>query len=610
MTSPRRARSKEEGNDSSISDHIRKLPHPSSCHGTGDRDFQVLQRHLQKRGADVENVRIGTFEDGLRGLQTNRFFKRGQVILSVPWELTLSAATFSGSQAAAALTASWAAYENGDQMLEVLALLYESVVVGGGRGRHHSQWAPYICTLPLQYSLPLNFTDPWARALVSSLPDVSRLMVKRREALSDFGPRIEQALRGLPGGSAALSYLVPGQWESLLMWAYSATKTRTISFDLEEASGPSAQLGLAPGYKRWVQELGVMVPLLDLVNHGSVQEANSAYRTVTTDSTTSFQLYALRKIPAGEQVRFSYIDEEEAISSSPPHTPSAHTNAAAQATTPTPTPASHPHPIQFLHCHDRWLQEYGFIMGGDMRPGRQCYAWNLTVEGVAEAMRPQGLKQAAGLWGSAQYLSNRGGDVSVLSGVHVVDVGPGGGDSLESGGSALPGGFQQRGAGDSIVGDAEAVAFRVYRAGYQPWLTVRLTTAPPYIPHDVMVWLRAAVGGGETAGRAAASVLHQWCSREHGRLVAALGASRAGSGLSRQGARGGKANGQGGDGVWTGGQGEGVGKAGGEGGDGQAGQDSLKVMVVLVESALRALEGGMRELHGQGLIEGSMGKEL
>lgn len=62
------------------------------------------------------------------------------------------------SQAAAALTASWAAYENGDQMLEVLALLYESVVVGGGRGRHHSQWAPYICTLPLEYSLPLNFT--------------------------------------------------------------------------------------------------------------------------------------------------------------------------------------------------------------------------------------------------------------------------------------------------------------------------------------------------------------------------------------------------------------------------------------------------------------------
>ncbi|MEW5297390.1 MAG: hypothetical protein WDW36_000601 [Sanguina aurantia] len=515
MTSPRRARSKEEGNDSSISDHIRKLPHPSSCHGTGDRDFQVLQRHLQKRGADVENVRIGTFEDGLRGLQTNRFFKRGQVILSVPWELTLSAATFSGSQAAAALTASWAAYENGDQMLEVLALLYESVVVGGGRGRHHSQWAPYICTLPLQYSLPLNFTDPWARALVSALPDVSRLMVKRREALSDFGPRVELALKGLPGGSAALSYLVPGQWESLLMWAYSATKTRTISFDLEEAPGPSARLGLAPGYKLWLRELGVMVPLLDLVNHGSVQEANSAYRTVTTDSATSFQLYALRKIPAGEQVRFSYIDEEEAISSSPPHTFSTHSNAAAHATT---TPASHPHPIQFLHCHDRWLQEYGFIMGGDMRPGRQCYAWNLTVEGVAEAMRPQGLKQAAGLWGSAQYLSNRGGDVSVLSGVHVVDVGPGGGDSLDPGGSAHPGGFPAgvgvvkapttaggKGsgrAGDSIVGDAEAVAFRVYRAGYQPWLTVRLTTAPPYIPHDVMVWLRAAVGAGRRpAGR-------------------------------------------------------------------------------------------------------------
>lgn len=43
----------------------------------------------------------------------------------------------------------------------------------------------------------------------------------------------------LVGGSAALSYLVPGQWESLLMWAYSATKTRTISFDLEEVSHTS-----------------------------------------------------------------------------------------------------------------------------------------------------------------------------------------------------------------------------------------------------------------------------------------------------------------------------------------------------------------------------------
>lgn len=55
----------------SSSDNIRSLPRPSSCHGTEDRDFLVLQRYLQKRGADVENVRIGSFVGGLRGLKVS-----------------------------------------------------------------------------------------------------------------------------------------------------------------------------------------------------------------------------------------------------------------------------------------------------------------------------------------------------------------------------------------------------------------------------------------------------------------------------------------------------------------------------------------------------------
>ena len=79
---------------------------------------------------------------------------KGSPILSVPLEVSLSFATFSGRLVGPMLTSTWGAMdEDADQMLDLLALVTELLV-----NKQFSPWAAYLCTLPQnlsEYDLPI-----------------------------------------------------------------------------------------------------------------------------------------------------------------------------------------------------------------------------------------------------------------------------------------------------------------------------------------------------------------------------------------------------------------------------------------------------------------------
>ncbi|GIL56739.1 hypothetical protein Vafri_12023 [Volvox africanus] len=345
---------------------------PSSEEMAVKARFDRLARWVAASGGDASKVQLGVDGDGLRGLHANCSIEAGEVVLAVPLKVGLSAATFRAAQVLAGPTSAWRSIESADMFLDALVVSYE-VAVHGDR----SPWADYLCLLPRSYEgLPVHISDPWVASLLSELPALRRLAAKRRAQLALFANDLARpALMALPGGRSAMLRLARNGgdraagssagrdlWLPLWHWAYAAMKTRGVTLAAEGVQhgdgGAQLQLRLPLSMLDWVQEYGVLLPILDMANHAfEGRGANVAYQLLPDASGTGLAaaLVALRPLSPGEPLLFDYVSSAELEEG----------------------PA----------CLDRWLVEYGFVpstAGSD--PARDCDTFEVTATDIARAV--------------------------------------------------------------------------------------------------------------------------------------------------------------------------------------------------------------------------------
>jgi hypothetical protein len=360
--------------------------------------FEELRKQMTLGGAQVAFVNISD-KKGYRGLYTTKPITKGESILSVPMELTLSVASFSGRLISPAMTSAWSSLdEDADQMLDVLALMTELLVNGAS-----SPWHLYFCTLPpnlRSFNLPITMDSK----LLRLQPELSRLVGKRLKALDLFLPLFVEALKAMPGmtvGKDQPDWLRDqGKFKQVFLWAYAASKTRTVSLDLEKADEVGATLlmqralltktsksltpvGLSSGptgnafevpiiptgahdMRSWVGEIGCLVPIFDMVNHQGLDKASSSLAVSFKKRKgggvgVHFSLVAARDLEADSEVTFSYNPDDDA------------------------------EPV----CDLRWYAEYGFLPSiQDPRQERQCHIFNLTSEAIESASLSLGSSRA------------------------------------------------------------------------------------------------------------------------------------------------------------------------------------------------------------------------
>lgn len=112
-------------------------------------------------------------------------------------------------------------------------------------------------------------SDTACSLLLAALPQLQRLTAKRVTGLRAAWRRVQALLKALPNpAAAALAQLRPcTAWQAFL-WAYSVARTRGVTLEVEELPAHVA----ARLQERGVEDVGVMVPLLDMANHGSGQQ--------------------------------------------------------------------------------------------------------------------------------------------------------------------------------------------------------------------------------------------------------------------------------------------------------------------------------------------------
>ncbi|GLC37215.1 hypothetical protein PLESTB_000992200 [Pleodorina starrii] len=374
-----------DGNSSGAGDGaVAEAGAEAGAEATAGARFERLAAWIAANGGDASKVRLGVDGDGVRGLHAARDIAAGEVALSVPLKTGLSAATFRAARVLAGPTASWRSVEDSDLFLDALALSYEVAVHG-----QRSPWADYLCLLPRTYGgLPVHISDPRVSSLLSELPALRRLAAKRRAQLALFGEELATSALGvLPGGRSALARLAAASsaasgsdgsggsggdgdgrdlWLPLWHWAYAAAKTRSVTLAAEEVrhGGGGAPTGeqqlplrLPMAMLEWVQEFGVMLPVLDLANHAfDGRGANVAYRILPDASGAGLaaSFVALEPLTAGQPLLFDYVAEAEAD--------------------------------QGPACVDRWLLEYGFVPDTTSDPARECDTFDITAADVARAV--------------------------------------------------------------------------------------------------------------------------------------------------------------------------------------------------------------------------------
>ncbi|GLI65221.1 hypothetical protein VaNZ11_008702 [Volvox africanus] len=350
---------------------------PSSEEMAVNARFDRLARWVAASGGDASKVQLGVDGDGLRGLHANCSIGAGEVVLAVPLKVGLSAATFRAAQVLAGPTSAWRSFESADVFLDALVVSYE-VAVHGDR----SPWADYLCLLPRSYEgLPVHISDPWVASLLSELPALRRLVAKRRAQLALFANDLARpALMALPGGRSAMLRLARSRgdsaaegsggrdlWLPLWHWAYAAVKTRSVTLaaeDVRHGDGgdtlPGGQLPLRLPHSMldWVQEYGMLLPILDMANHAfEGRGANVAYQLLPDASGTGLAaaLVALRPLSPGQPLLFDYVSSAELEEG----------------------PA----------CLERWLLEYGFVPNtADSDPARDCDTFEVTATDIARAV--------------------------------------------------------------------------------------------------------------------------------------------------------------------------------------------------------------------------------
>ncbi|KAF8060464.1 N6a [Scenedesmus sp. PABB004] len=340
----------------------------------GDAAVQELAAWLSARGAQVDGVRVAQF-GGLRGLQATRDFARHEVVLSIPANATLSGASLAAALRSHGAVRRLLALPDGDTLLEAAALLHAALLHGwrqvrGGAGtRADDERAAgtglWLATLPRSVPLPVlsEGSGSPCDALAAALPALRRLSLSRAAGLRRAWPTVSALLRALPRPAAAtLDRLGACEARRAFAWAYSMAKTRAVALEVGEVPDEGAGRALAA---LGVEELGVLVPLLDLANHASGDHANAR----VAGDRAGFQLVAAAPIPAGAEVTMSYAPDGD----------------------------------DAPQCSWRWLLEYGFVPRAPGEPGqtaprdprRRCYAFNLTAGELAAACEPSTAAPAA-----------------------------------------------------------------------------------------------------------------------------------------------------------------------------------------------------------------------
>ena len=171
-------------NDTMLCPHENRLEHV----------FTMMDWDVEHAEAKVSGINISYNRRGDRGLFVTRPFRKGEVIISIPLEATLSISGFSGRNQINDLTAGWDLYdEDADQYLDVLPLLTELLV-----NNQNSPFLPYICTLvpaTAYYNLPLSLNRPADIYIRKLMPEFDRLVEKRSRSLDAFLPLFLRALK-------------------------------------------------------------------------------------------------------------------------------------------------------------------------------------------------------------------------------------------------------------------------------------------------------------------------------------------------------------------------------------------------------------------------------
>lgn len=94
-------------------------------------------------------------------------------------------------------------------------------------------------------------------------------------------PRAQALLRTLlesASAVAALQRLSACQAWQAFLWAYSIAKTRVVTLGLDEISGEVGRKLSQQLVPLDVEDVGVMVPVLDLANHGTANQVQPKHK--------------------------------------------------------------------------------------------------------------------------------------------------------------------------------------------------------------------------------------------------------------------------------------------------------------------------------------------
>ena len=224
---------------------------------------EALLAWLRAHGASFGKLAVG-LHDGERGIVAGAPIEKGERVLSVPRPLVLTLGVASASGVGQAIAASLAAADGTDGILAAF-LLHE-------RADPRSFWKPYLDMLPASLpTFPLFFE---ARELdllrgSSALDTIAERRARLREEHS--------LLRELVPALADLSL-------ADYSWARAVVTSRNFGVKID-------------GHKT-----RCMVPLADLLNHGTLHEVGWSW----SQEREAFELRALRAVPEGAPIRNSY----------------------------------------------------------------------------------------------------------------------------------------------------------------------------------------------------------------------------------------------------------------------------------------------------------------
>jgi hypothetical protein len=128
----------------------------------------------------------------------------------------------------------------------------------------------YLATLPQDVPLPLfaGGGGGCCSRLLDALPALQRLSSSRRQGLTLAWASVQPLLRAVcPDCGAGLSSLSACSGWRAWLWAHSLARTRTVGLTVDRL--PSSSRVRKQLEAVGVAELGVLVPVLDLANHGS-----------------------------------------------------------------------------------------------------------------------------------------------------------------------------------------------------------------------------------------------------------------------------------------------------------------------------------------------------